>query len=91
VTYGEQTTDEMALLFLQLVLPKPEDAPRFRREFILSRLEQFLQAGGQPAGISRRAIAGMQALTPRFDANHNGTLEPDERASMLEFLATRIK
>ena len=30
------TTDEMAFLFLQVVLPRPEDVPRFRREFILS-------------------------------------------------------
>jgi len=56
VTFGEQTTDEMALLFLQVVLPRPEDVPRFRREFILSRLDQFRREGGKPAGLNRRSL-----------------------------------
>jgi hypothetical protein len=90
VTFGEQTTNEMALLFLQVVLPRPEDAPGFRREFILSRLDQFLTEGGQPAGIRRRTIERLRAATPHFDTNHNGTLDPDERAVMLRFLASRI-
>jgi hypothetical protein len=37
VHFGEQTTDEMAFLFLQVVLPHQEDVPRFRREFLVSR------------------------------------------------------
>lgn len=90
VTFGEQTTDEMALLFLQGVLPHPEDAVRFKKELILGRLDQFLSEGGRPAGITPRTLDMMRALTPRFDANHNGVLEPEERASMRRFLASRI-
>lgn len=91
VSFGEQTTDEMAFLFLQVVLPRPEDVPRFRREFILSRIDQLLSDGGSPAGLSRNVITRLRSLVPRFDRNHNGTLDPDERAAMLEFLEGRIR
>jgi len=91
VTFGEQTTDEMALLFLQVELPRPADVAKFRKEFILGRLGQFLTEGGKPAGVSRRAIALLDAITPRFDTNHNGALEPEERDAMLRFLADRIR
>jgi hypothetical protein len=91
VTFGEQTTDEMALLFLQAVLPRPEDAVRFRKELILNRLDQFLTEGGQPAGITPRTIQRLQTLATRFDADHNGALEPEERSAMIRFLAKRIK
>jgi len=91
VTFGEQTTNEMALVFMQVVLPHPEDAPRFRQQMILSRLTQFLTEGGQPAGVTPRAMALIRAATARFDTNHNGTLEPEERAAMLKFLAARFR
>ncbi|HEY1949597.1 MAG TPA: hypothetical protein VGG97_21485 [Bryobacteraceae bacterium] len=91
VTFGEQTTDEMALLFLQVVLPRPEDVPQFRREFILGRISQFLAEGGSPAGIRSGAMARMRAVIPRFDTNHNGVLEPEERAAMLQFLEGRMR
>jgi hypothetical protein len=91
VTFGEQTTNEMALLFLQVVLPRPEDVPRFRREFVINRLDQFLSEGGEPAGLGRRIAERLQAAVSMFDTNHNGTLEPDERAAMLRFLADRMK
>jgi len=90
VTYGEQTTDEMALMFLQVVLPRPEDVPRFRREFLLNRLDQLLTEGGEPAGLGRRAAQRLRAVTARFDTNHDGTLEPDERAALVKFLADRM-
>lgn len=48
VTFGEQTTNEMAVLFLQVVLPRPSDVPRFRREFRRLRIQQFLGQSGQP-------------------------------------------
>jgi mono/diheme cytochrome c family protein len=91
VTFGEQTTDEMALLFLQVTLPRPEDAIRFRQEFILGRIDQVLTSGGEPAGLGRRAIARLRAAIFRFDANHNGILEPEERATMLQFIADRLQ
>ena len=32
VTWGEETKNEMALVFLRVELPKPEDVPEFQRE-----------------------------------------------------------
>jgi mono/diheme cytochrome c family protein len=90
VVFGEQTTNEMALLFLQVVLPRPADVPRFRREYILGRVDQFLTEGGEPAGLRRRVTERLQAAIPSFDANHNGKLEPDERAALLRLLSNRI-
>jgi hypothetical protein len=91
VTFGEQTTDEMALSFFQVVLPHPQDGPRFRQEFILSRIDQFLTEGGAPAGITPRVISMLRFIKQQFDKNHNGALEPDEKADMLQFLAAEIK
>jgi hypothetical protein len=90
VTFGEQTTDEMALLFLQAVLPHPEDAVRFRKEMILGRMDEFLIEGAPLAGITPRTMEMLRRLGAHFDANHDGALEPEERASMLRFLAPKI-
>ncbi|MBZ5603409.1 MAG: ascorbate-dependent monooxygenase [Acidobacteriia bacterium] len=91
VTFGEQTTDEMALLFMQVVLPRADDVPRFRKQFFLGRLEQILLEGGEPAGVTRRAREILRVAGPRFDANHDGKLGPEERTALLRFLAERIK
>ena len=91
VTFGEQTTNEMALLFLQAVLPSPDDVRPFRRKLALSRLDQFLTEGGEPAGMNRRTIERLRSAIPMFDKNHNGTLEPEERAAMLQFLSANIR
>jgi mono/diheme cytochrome c family protein len=90
VTFGEQTTDEMALLFLQVVLPRPAAVPQFRKEFMIGRIDQFLTEGGAPAGIRARALAMVRLAIPQFDTNHNGKLEPEERAAMMQFLIARL-
>lgn len=90
VTYGEQTTDEMGLVFLQVVLLHPEDVAAFRREFFVERLDQFL-AGRWPADITPRIAVRLRGLIPRFDVNQNGTLDPDERLAMLQFLKGRMQ
>jgi hypothetical protein len=90
VTFGEQTTDEMALLFLQVVLPQPSDVAQFRREFFLARVDQFLTEGGDPAGVPVRVIRRLRAAIPDFDTNHDGILQPDERSAMLRFIAGRM-
>jgi hypothetical protein len=41
VRFGEQTTDEMAFLFLQVMLPSQADVPRFRREMLFTRVGQL--------------------------------------------------
>jgi hypothetical protein len=72
-----------------VVLPRPEDVARFRREVILDRLDQFL-GGASPAGLTERTEARLRAAIPMFDTNHDGILQPEERAAMLRFLATRL-
>lgn len=91
VVFGEQTTNEMALLFLQVVLPRPEDVPRFRREFLLDRVQQVLTENAEPAGLGPRVTQRLRMLIPQFDANHDGILQPDERAALLKFLAAAIR
>ncbi|HWB87288.1 MAG TPA: hypothetical protein VG675_24310 [Bryobacteraceae bacterium] len=89
VSFGEQTTDEMALVFLQLVLPHPGDVPAFRRAVILSRLDQFLTEGGMPAGL--RSFSRLREGERVFDRNHDGKLDDQERAAYLRYLAARLQ
>lgn len=91
VTFGEQTTDEMALVFLQVVLPDPADSARFRREIIAGRLQQYLTEGGKPSGVTPRLMEYLQLLKPRFDRNHDGALDSEEQAAMIGFVTERIK
>jgi hypothetical protein len=86
VTFGEQTTDEMAIVFLLVALPSPEDVAQFRRAMIVSRLDQFLTEGGDPIGLAPAQIERLRAAIPMFDTNHNGKLEPEERAPLFRML-----
>jgi hypothetical protein len=89
VTFGEQTTDEMALLFLQATLPSPAQVPVFRVAMLFSRIEQFLREGGDALGVGPKQGGMLRQLIDAFDRNHDGTLDPDERQAMLEFLRRR--
>jgi hypothetical protein len=86
VTYGEQTTDEMALLFLLVALPRLEDTGPFYRAQAVSILNQFFADGVDPMALTPNQIKGLRAAMEHFDANHNGKLEPEERTSLLRFL-----
>ncbi len=53
---GEQTTDEMAILFLSVMLPSPADVPAFQRDVRQQLVRSILQSsfnrwwnGGQTA------------------------------------------
>ncbi len=89
VTFGEQTTDEMALLFLQATLPSPAQVPAFRLAMMVSRIEQFFKEGGESIGIGGRQAAMFRQLMEAFDKNHNGQLDPDEQSAVIEFLRRR--
>src|SRR5207244_8178506 len=58
VRWGEQTTDEMALAFLVIALPTPEDAQAFERQIAIQYLEAFLYEGASienlPSEIQRQ-------------------------------------
>ncbi len=59
VTWGEETNDEMAIAFLEFVLPSPADVPAFRTSAMLQTLDPFLAAGGGigdlPPGVAAQA------------------------------------
>jgi hypothetical protein len=57
VTWGEETKNEMAVLFLSVALPSPADVPTFRREMRTAYMESFLAEGNGiddlPPGIPK--------------------------------------
>jgi hypothetical protein len=70
VTWGEQTTDEMAIVFYQvLVDPAMEDLARAFRQ---GRRRNADGGGGAPGPL-------MQRLLNRYDKNKDGKLDDDER------------
>ncbi|HSU88320.1 MAG TPA: ascorbate-dependent monooxygenase [Terriglobia bacterium] len=90
VKWGEQTTDEMALAFLGVLLPTPQEARDFNRQIAFQNVEAFLYEGlsiddlSSEIGGQQRARL-MQALR-LFDRNQNGVLDADERAALLRVL-----
>jgi hypothetical protein len=86
VSYGEETTDEMALLFLLVAVPRLEDAGPFYRAQAIGHIDRFFADGIDPIAMSPTQIKGLRMATAHFDANHNGTLEPEERTALLRFL-----
>jgi hypothetical protein len=94
VTFGEQTTDEMAVAFLTVVLPSPADVSAFQREMRLSLLADFLEAGdlsrirGRIPGLNAERA---QQMLKMFDKNGDGKLDAEERAALIDFLRTMMK
>jgi hypothetical protein len=86
VTYGEQTTDEMALLFLLVAVPRLEDTGPFYRAQAIGVLDRFFADGIEPVAMTPAQITGLRMAMAHFDANHNGKIEPEERNAILRFL-----
>ncbi|MEP7351875.1 MAG: ascorbate-dependent monooxygenase [Acidobacteriota bacterium] len=86
VHWGEQTTDEMAVAFLALVLPKPEDVPAFQRAVQRQVLEMFISnirdVNHLPEEIPPALAKQLQAAIQIFDANHDGKLDDNERKAL---------
>jgi hypothetical protein len=94
VKFGEQTTDEMAVAFLTVVLPSPADVAPFRRDMRLAMIEDILSSGDLTALSGR--IPGMNAqrmqqMMQQFDKNGDGKLDAEERAALMEFLRGIIR
>lgn len=94
VTFGEQTTDEMAVAFLTVLLPSPADVSAFQKEMRLSLLADLLESGdinrlrGRIPGLNAERAQQMMKM---FDKNGDGKLDADERAALIEFLRTMMK
>lgn len=92
VRWGEQTTDEMAVAFLGILLPTPEDVPGFQRavgrqmlETILTGLQNFEDL---PSEIPPATAAGLKRALALFDRNRNGKLDEDEKDGLMRLLDT---
>ena len=88
VTWGEETNDEMALAFLEFVLPSPKDVPAFRTAALTELLDTFFAGGGGvddlPPGVAGAAAQRLRQAFNLFDANHDGKLDDRERAALME-------
>ena len=88
VTFGEQTTDEMALAFIAVALPDRAQVPLFRRELGINILDQTLREGGDVSALPRAAM--LKSLIQMFDKNGDGVLDDQEREALISFLRNRI-
>jgi hypothetical protein len=90
VTWGEETQNEMAVLFLSVALPSPADVPVFRREMRTAYLESFLAEGNGvddlPPSIPKGELEMLKRLLQTFNKNGDGKLDGDERAALMKYL-----
>jgi len=90
VTWGEETKNEMAVLFLGVVLPSPADVPVFRREMRTAYMESFLAEGNTladlPPGIPKGELEMIKRVFQTFDKNGDGKLDAEERAALMQYL-----
>jgi len=90
VRWGEQTTDEMALAFLGIVLPSPDDVRPFQSAVMRQLIEDFISDVSDITDLPPEVPPAMaQRLTQMlrlFDRNGNGRLDDSERAAVRQTL-----
>jgi hypothetical protein len=91
IHWGEQTRDEMALVFLSIVLPSRADIPELQRDVRRQYVEQVLTQVETLQDLSDESLSAeaSQRITQvfkMFDKNGDGKLDADERAAMLKFV-----
>jgi mono/diheme cytochrome c family protein len=91
VKFGEQTTDEMGFVFLQVALPDRAGVPAFRRAMVLGRIEAMLRDGDDLNSLGARQAANLRRAITAFDRNGNGKLDPDELAALMKYLQGTVR
>jgi mono/diheme cytochrome c family protein len=95
VRFGEQTNDEMAVAVLTLTLASPNDVISFRRDVRLQALQDILDAAPDYASLRGRLpgfnAQSMPAIMERFDKNHDGKLDDEERAAIMEQIRGMVR
>jgi hypothetical protein len=91
VKFGEQTTDEMGFVFLQVALPDRAQVPAFRKAMVLSRIEEMIRDGADFSTLSPNQAANLRRAVTAFDRNHNGKLEPEELEALMKFLQGTVR
>jgi hypothetical protein len=94
VRFGEQTTDEMALVFLAVSLAPGADSRAFQQGLILEYVDKFLEQGESitdlPPEIPQAERAMLVMACTLFDKDRDGKLNADERKALIDFLRARM-
>jgi hypothetical protein len=95
VRFGEQTTDEMALVFLAVALKPGADARAFQQGLILEYVDKFLEQGESiadiPPEIPPAQRISLVLAEGMFDRNRDGKLDVEERKALIDFLRERMQ
>ena len=94
VRFGEQTTDEMALVFLAVSLAPGADSRAFQQGLILEYVDKFLEQGESitdlPPEIPQAERTMLVMACTLFDKDRDGKLNADERKALIDFLRARM-
>ena len=91
IHWGEETRDEMAVVFLNVLLPAPEDIGPLHRDVGRQYVEQFLSQVETLQDLpyemlSPDAVSRLTQVFKLFDKNGDGKLDETERTAMITFI-----
>ncbi len=89
VKFGEETTNEMGFAFVSVMLSSPDQVSEFRRGTRAEFIADMLSNGVDAEALGPERAASLTKLLNAFDRNHNGKLDPEERAPLVQFLIKR--